>query len=205
MKPRAYIAGVLLAGLAAVALAACENSAVVSYCKEMCDCEDCNDEDLDACEAKTAGELDAAGEYDCDDEYVALLDCQADDGKCQKVEGGRLYAVDGCADEAEEYAECVEDASDLDDRTGTTTSTGVSTSSAASGGGTGNVAACNQFVDSVMCGTTDISMYVDCSQYGTTPCDISGYFDCLSSNTQCTDGVLNNSGWAQCATQAQCN
>lgn len=67
-----------------------------------------------------------------------------------------------------------------------------------------NVAACNTWVSTVQCGTVDVSMYVDCNQYSAMTCDISGYFDCLSSNTGCNGGALDTTGWANCAQQATC-
>jgi hypothetical protein len=203
MKPSTCIAALLLLGATvATSIPACTNSAVASFCEEKCACEHCNDDDLDACEASYSGETEAAGEYDCETEYTEMLACQAEEGRCDGTGDARRFGViDDCADEIDDYADCVDDASDLND----TTSSASVASSAASGGGTGNVAACNNFVDSVMCGTVDAGTYINCSQYEAHPCDISGYFNCLSSHTTCTNGVLDTSGWAQCATQAQCN
>lgn len=206
MKPRACIAGLMLASAAIAAIPSCTNSAVSTYCVEMCDCENCNDEDLSACEASYGGEVDAAGEYDCEAEYIDLLECQADEGRCQNVGGKRHYILDNdCASEADDYADCVDDASDLAVDTVAASSGAATSSSTGSGGGAGNVAACNMFVDAVNCGTVDVSMYLNCDQYAAQPCDISGYFDCLTTNTKCENGILNNSGWAQCASLAQCN
>src|SRR5262249_31290030 len=68
-----------------------------------------------------------------------------------------------------------------------------------------NVTACQNWVSATKCGMTDISMLVKCDTYkNVTTCDISGYFDCLTMNTKCNNGVLDASGWASCAQKAQC-
>jgi hypothetical protein len=83
--------------------------------------------------------------------------------------------------------------------------TGGNGSTGAGSGSPDNVGACENYVNSVECGSTDISQYVDCSAYAGYPCDISGYFDCLATNVTCTNGVLDVSGMSQCASQATCN
>ena len=68
-----------------------------------------------------------------------------------------------------------------------------------------NVAACERWVDTVSCGDFDFSMLVDCDLYEDTVCDISDYFDCLSDNTECNDGVPDTQGWQNCAEEAECD
>ena len=72
-------------------------------------------------------------------------------------------------------------------------------------GGTDNVAACNDWLEASSCGETDFSQFVNCSAYENTSCDISDYFDCLTTNTTCTDGVADTSGWSACAAEATCS
>lgn len=74
----------------------------------------------------------------------------------------------------------------------------------ADGSSVDNVAACEAFVDTVSCGDVDLSQFLDCDIYADTVCDIADYFDCLSDNTSCTDGVFDNSQWPSCADLATC-
>ena len=76
---------------------------------------------------------------------------------------------------------------------------------AASGcAGKNNVESCNKWVKATSCGSTDISSLVNCNLYKDTTCDISAYFDCLTANTKCTNNVIDVTGWAGCASKAQC-
>ena len=72
--------------------------------------------------------------------------------------------------------------------------------------GQANVDSCETWVADVSCGETDFSGLVDCTIYEETDCDISGYFDCLTSNGSCDDatGVYDSSGWTTCASEATC-
>ncbi len=78
------------------------------------------------------------------------------------------------------------------------------------GGGsssTDNVAACKAFLTKVKCGTVDISSQVDCDAYANTACDISDYFDCLSTKYVCVDGSYDETKLAtlsDCASKATC-
>jgi hypothetical protein len=79
------------------------------------------------------------------------------------------------------------------------------------GGGGGlsydNVGACNRFIQKVKCGTVDISAQVNCQLYASTACDISSYFDCLSSKYVCKNGMydpLKLSTASECANKATC-
>lgn len=71
-------------------------------------------------------------------------------------------------------------------------------------GASNNVAACEALVDDLSCGSTDFSLYVDCSLYATVTCDISDYLGCLDDNFTCTDGIFDASQWSSCASLAQC-
>src|SRR5687768_17084091 len=74
----------------------------------------------------------------------------------------------------------------------------TSSAGATSGGGSFDaVAACEDWVASVKCGMNDVGMFVDCNAYKDTACDISEYFDCMTTNTKCDEanGVLDTSGW----------
>lgn len=75
------------------------------------------------------------------------------------------------------------------------------------GCGTDNVAACEDWLDTVSCGTYDFSTNVDCSIYEETDCDIADYFDCLSDNTTCDEtlGMPDTQGWTSCSSLALCD
>jgi hypothetical protein len=71
-----------------------------------------------------------------------------------------------------------------------------------------NVAACKDFIQKVKCGTVDISNQVNCDSYANTTCDISPYFDCLSTKYVCVNGSYDTSKLAtlsECARKAQCH
>lgn len=70
-----------------------------------------------------------------------------------------------------------------------------------------NVASCEEFVKKVKCGSVDITKQVDCSTYGATTCDISEYFNCLSTKYVCSNGMYDTSKLAtasECGTKALC-
>jgi hypothetical protein len=70
-----------------------------------------------------------------------------------------------------------------------------------------NVAACEDFVKKVKCGSIDITNQVDCSTYGATTCDISEYFNCLSTKYVCSNGMYDTTKLAsagECAAKAVC-
>jgi hypothetical protein len=71
-----------------------------------------------------------------------------------------------------------------------------------------NVESCKTFVQKVKCGSVDISAQVNCDTYANTNCDISDYFDCLSTKYVCVNGAYDNSKLAtlsECATKATCH
>ena len=78
---------------------------------------------------------------------------------------------------------------------------------AAGCGGTDNVATCQAYVDKI--NTLDclggVKFTFDCSVYDQTDCDISDYFTCLTNDTKCTDGALDQSTAGECVSKATCN
>lgn len=70
-----------------------------------------------------------------------------------------------------------------------------------------NVEACESWLEATSCGTTDFGLFIDCSIYEDTECDISAYFDCLTDNTTCDEatGVADVTAWSMCASKAQCD
>ena len=70
-----------------------------------------------------------------------------------------------------------------------------------------NVAACKKWIDSVKCGSIDVSQMVSCDLYKNTACDISGYFSCLSTKYVCKNGQYDLTKLAtvgDCASKATC-
>ncbi len=72
--------------------------------------------------------------------------------------------------------------------------------------GADNVAACEKWVADVSCGDFDAGEFVDCAIYENLNCDISGYFDCLTTEGTCDEatGTYDSTGWGDCATLAVC-
>jgi len=71
-----------------------------------------------------------------------------------------------------------------------------------------NVGACKSFVQKVKCGSVDISGTVNCDAYANTNCDISEYFDCLSTKYVCVNGMYDTSKMltlSECASKATCH
>lgn len=77
-----------------------------------------------------------------------------------------------------------------------------------------NVASCEAYVEALDCGSFDItSVYPAnfCDGYGNISCDVSDYFDCLTSNITCVldDPLLGDhldlSGTVACASKANCD
>jgi len=52
--------------------------------------------------------------------------------------------------------------------------------------------------------STDFTKLVNCDIYKDAQCDLTGYFDCLTSNTSCTNGVSDTTKWSNCAAKAVC-
>lgn len=72
------------------------------------------------------------------------------------------------------------------------------------GGAIDNVGACEEWIDASECGEYDWSSVIDCSIYADLPCNISAYFNCLTDNTSCVEGIPDTSGWANCYELATC-
>jgi hypothetical protein len=73
------------------------------------------------------------------------------------------------------------------------------------GGTVDNVAACDELIESLECGGADFGQYVSCSSYASLSCSLVDYFECLSDNFACSDGVFDPSGWTSCASLAMCS
>ncbi len=67
-----------------------------------------------------------------------------------------------------------------------------------------NVAACNDMLDELSCGSFDLGSVIDCGIYADLTCDISDYFDCIRDVVTCTDDVVDASGIVECAELAAC-
>lgn len=70
---------------------------------------------------------------------------------------------------------------------------------------TDNVSACQNFVDSIDCGSFDASSVVGCQQYEGYACDVSDYFDCLAEHFSCNGGIPDSSRWTACTALATCD
>lgn len=68
-----------------------------------------------------------------------------------------------------------------------------------------NVQSCKDWVEAISCGEYDFTTVIDCNGYESADCDISDYFDCLTDNTTCAEGVPDMSGWATCVSKATCS
>lgn len=69
-----------------------------------------------------------------------------------------------------------------------------------------NVKACKDWKAAMSkCGTTDFTSSINCDSYSSvTTCDIADYFTCLKNGFHCNNNVPDVSGWASCASKAQC-
>lgn len=69
-------------------------------------------------------------------------------------------------------------------------------------GGVNNVESCNNWKNKVSC----VGATVDCSVYANTTCDISAYFDCLSTAYTCNGNTLSTDATklSACASKATC-
>lgn len=80
--------------------------------------------------------------------------------------------------------------------------------------GPDNRASCEAYVEQInslecFSGSAMLNPQTTCSGYDSTTCDISGYFDCLTDNTECMTvggvSVPDTSGIASCASLATCD
>lgn len=71
-----------------------------------------------------------------------------------------------------------------------------------------NIDACNAWLDASECGDFDFSTVIDCNVYDNDAykkCDISGYFDCLATNTTCDEALgIATVDAAACTAEASC-
>ncbi len=72
--------------------------------------------------------------------------------------------------------------------------------------GDASVAACESWLDTMVCGETDYTAEFDCQIYGEERCDVAGYFYCLEQNTECdsNSSTFDLSGWDVCQGAAIC-
>lgn len=85
----------------------------------------------------------------------------------------------------------------------------VSLATLAACGGTDNVGACNNWKAKAACGSSSATTLaaINCDLYANTTCDISGYFNCLSTAYVCVNGSYDSSklgNASSCASQAIC-
>jgi len=69
-----------------------------------------------------------------------------------------------------------------------------------------SVAACESWLEGMVCGETDYREEFDCQIYGEEKCDVSPYFYCLEQNTECDaeTSTFDLSGWDKCQVAAGC-
>jgi hypothetical protein len=82
------------------------DSAVVDFCAEVCDCEDCNDAELEECEIRAQRNLDIAEIQGCDADNLDYLDCATRKGDCEDDD---YWAGESCMDESEDHYDCRDD------------------------------------------------------------------------------------------------
>ncbi|RLB61203.1 MAG: hypothetical protein DRI90_11900 [Deltaproteobacteria bacterium] len=89
---------------ASLAVAGCGvDSVVAEFCAELCDCEDCNDAELETCEIKSQRTLDIAENQGCDDDFLDFLDCITSKNDCEDDE---FEYSESCYDESDDYYDC---------------------------------------------------------------------------------------------------
>ncbi|MEJ7731038.1 MAG: hypothetical protein WKG00_17710 [Polyangiaceae bacterium] len=92
-----------LVAVLALALAGCGYSAA-DYCQDFCDCNGCNDNELDDCIDNAEDSYDDAVDEGCEDQADEYLSCLGDEAVCRD---GNRFDADGCEDEAVDVAKCV--------------------------------------------------------------------------------------------------
>ncbi|MGH1343017.1 MAG: hypothetical protein ACRBN8_15760 [Nannocystales bacterium] len=68
-----------------------------------------------------------------------------------------------------------------------------------------NESACEMLLDSLECAPPAGVALIDCASFGSSPCDLADYFECLADNTMCSGEQLDASGWTQCMDLAVCS
>ena len=68
------------------------------------------------------------------------------------------------------------------------------------------IAACEDWLDSMECGSYDFTSQVDCKQFESATCDLSDYFECLTDNTRCDEAksLPDVSAWNTCMSKSKC-
>ena len=87
------------------------------YCDKMVTCEGGNDKDKDVCKDRIRGEEDAADDYDCGDQFDAVLDCIVSNSTCQVSGSTNNYttfnpstSIDACAAQENALTTCEDNA-----------------------------------------------------------------------------------------------
>ncbi len=99
-----------LVSLLALSVVGCTPAIVADYCAEYCDCERCNDTELEECEIRREGRIDYYAIYDCDDLYIEYLECVLDEADCDQDDDWYVHG-DDCDHEREDYRDCYDDGS----------------------------------------------------------------------------------------------
>ena len=73
-----------------------------------CNCEDCNDRELEECEVNYEGRADIADIFDCSEEWETMIQCRIDEGHC---DNDSWVTDEECNGDSEDYSDCVDDAS----------------------------------------------------------------------------------------------
>jgi hypothetical protein len=108
----------VLAASAALSVTTCGTALVEDYCDEQCDCIGCSEQEREACSIEREGRIGHYAAYGCEDQYLDYLQCHVDNGRCEEFDGGDEFFTDcndagecECDDEAEDYRDCEDDAS----------------------------------------------------------------------------------------------
>jgi hypothetical protein len=85
---------------------------------------------------------------------------------------------------------------------------GVLAATALVGCGADNVGACKKWKTAAACGSNTTTLdAINCDSYANTTCDISEYFNCMSTAYVCTNGTYDTAklaNAANCASKAVC-
>jgi len=113
MKTRSSFVLMVVAalGLLAVSSGCVNTSRAPAYCDQLCECEGCSDLELEECVIDIDYAIASATVYECNEEYDAFLACQEENAECV----AEYWAPPGdeCMDEAQDYWDCITEASDL--------------------------------------------------------------------------------------------
>ncbi len=98
------IAWLLLGATMALTSPACRS--FNAYCLEVVDCEEGNDEDIEACKSAQQLGQERASIFGCSTQYNILQDCVEAEADC---ENDRYTPEDKCLDEQAEFNSCMSD------------------------------------------------------------------------------------------------